>query len=106
MTGYTQIYRGPAVLRPRLAQTVPLVPPAPPAGSLPALTQGQYHAAIGLGVAETAFGIAAAWLGIRAISRERSSGFKALGWVGAIGGGLFAAINVLGTMGTISRPQA
>src|SRR5262245_11649223 len=98
MIAYQQMYY-PAYTR--LAQATP-TPLVPPARTEPALTVGQQHAAIALGTAQTVFGVGAAWVGARAGMRDK--GFYAiLGWAVAVGGGLFAGINLLGTLGMVNK---
>lgn len=92
MVGYQQQYR-PAYAS--LAQpAAPAVPPPAPTG----LTPGQRTGVLVLGTAETLFGAAAAWVGIRAGIKEKGV-FKFLGWGVAAGGAVFALINLLGTVG-------
>jgi len=100
---YQQMYR-PAYAG--LAQApaggpVPAVPPVPARGPAP-LTSNQRTMAIALGSAETAFGALSTWVGVRAGLREKGI-FSILGWAVAAGGGLFTVVNLLGTVGMISR---
>lgn len=96
MIAYQQMYR-PAYAR--LAQ-------APAAAPTPAeLTNTQRNMAIALGSAETLFGVVSTWVGVRAGLREKGI-FSVLGWAVAAGGGLFAMVNLLGTVGMIAQPKA
>lgn len=96
MIAYKQAFR-PVYLA--QAQPTPLVPPVP--AELP-LTAGQKQAAVVLGSAQTIFGVGAAWLGARAGMQEKGF-YKILGWAVAGGGALFAGINLLGTLGMVSK---
>jgi hypothetical protein len=73
-------------------------PAAPPAAPVAALTPGQRTGAIVLGSAETAFGFAAAWVGVRAGMKDKGI-FSILGWAVAAGGTLFGLVNLAGTVG-------
>lgn len=93
MLAYKNAFRPTQV---RLAQTLsPIVPP-------PQITPGERRAAIALGAAQTGFMVVACWVGVRAGMRERGL-FSTLGYVVAAGGALFAATNLLGTLGMISK---
>lgn len=97
MIGYRQHYR-PAFA---MAQA-PATTAAPSVTPTSSLTTTQRHMAIALGSAETLFGALATWVGVRAGLREKGV-FSALGWAVAAGGGLFAMVNLLGTVGMINE---
>lgn len=96
MLAYKNAFRPTQV---RMAQTPsPITPPSQ-------ITPGQRSAAIALGAAQSGFGVVASWVGVRAGMRERGI-FSTLGYVVAAGGALFAATNLLGTLGMLSKPAA
>lgn len=98
MYGYQQQYR-PVYAYPAMAQG-PAAAPAPAPSPAAALTPGQRTGAIVIGSAETAFGIAASWIGVRAGLKDKGV-FSVLGWVVAAGGAVFTVINLAGTIGVI-----
>lgn len=97
MISYRQQYQ--PAFQPRLAQA-PLVQPTP---VIPAPTAGQRQLALALGAGQTAFGVVATWTGVRMGLRDKGP-FRILGWATAVGGGLFTAINLMGTLGTLATP--
>ena len=97
MYPYQQAYQ-PAYAFRMAQQAPPAQLPQAPAAALPGLTSGQRTGAIVLGSAETVFGVAAAWVGVRAGLREKGL-FSVLGWVVAGGGALVGLINLVGTLG-------
>jgi hypothetical protein len=92
MVGYQNAFRPASV---RLAQA-----PAAPAATV-SVTPAQRNMAIALGAAETGFGVVATWVGVRAGMREKGI-FSALGYAVAAGGGLFALVNLMGTVGMLA----
>lgn len=87
----------------RPAQQVRLAQQTAP--TVTAITPAQRSMAIGLGLAETGFGVVATWVGVRAGMREQGI-FSVLGYAVAAGGGLFTLVNLLGTLGMIARSDA